>query len=213
MSDPQRKFQGVWIPADLWLDRDLSFVEKVMLTEINSLETEEKGCYATNAYFAEFFGLSVSRVSEVISALAAKNRISITVIREGKRIVERQIRMTPPFGKPNTPPSENTKNPFGKGDEPPSEKAKENNTKSSKPRNISSKVSLPENFAVSDRVSQWAAQKGHTRLDERLEHFVGTAKARGYAYADWDQAFMNAIREDWAKLGKSSPTQKPGFAW
>ncbi|WP_203234332.1 helix-turn-helix domain-containing protein [Burkholderia mayonis] len=124
----QRKFQGVWIPADLWLDRTMSITEKVMLAEIDSLEDKERGCYASNAYFAEFFGLSISRVSEIISSLAAKKLVDVQLIRDGKRIVERQIRLLPPpFGKPNTP-SENTANPFGKGDEPPSEKAKGNST-------------------------------------------------------------------------------------
>lgn len=59
---------------------------------------------------------------------------------------------------------------------------------------------LPHDFAISDRVRAWAADKGHTRLDERLEHFVGKAKANGYRYADWDEAFMTAVRDDWAKL-------------
>lgn len=72
MTATPRKFQGVWIPADIWLDRGLSITEKVMLVEIGSLQDDERGCYASNAHFAEFFGLSISRVSEIISALAAK---------------------------------------------------------------------------------------------------------------------------------------------
>ncbi|CAB3972275.1 MULTISPECIES: helix-turn-helix domain-containing protein [Burkholderia] len=124
----QRKFQGVWIPANLWLDRTMSITEKVMLAEIDSLEDKVRGCYASNAYFAEFFGLSISRVSEIISSLAAKKLVDVQLIRDGKRIVERQIRVLPnPFGKPNTP-SEKTANPFGKGDEPPSENTKGNST-------------------------------------------------------------------------------------
>lgn len=64
----------------------------------------------------------------------------------------------------------------------------------------SRKTSLPDDFGISDRVKQWAAVKGYTRLEERLEHFVGKAKAAGYTYVDWDEAFMGAIRDDWAKL-------------
>lgn len=48
---------------------------------------------------------------------------------------------------------------------------------------------------------EWAADKGHVRLDEHLEFFIGRAKSKGYVYADWDQAFMNAIRDNWAKVG------------
>ena len=124
-----RKFQGVWIPADLWLDRALSLTEKVMLVEISSLEHEERGCYATNAHFAEFFGLSNSRVSEIINGLAAKGFLVVDLIREGRQIVERQIWIANPFGKPKTP-SENTATPFGKRCDPPSENTKGNNTKS-----------------------------------------------------------------------------------
>lgn len=61
-------------------------------------------------------------------------------------------------------------------------------------------MSLPEDFGISDRVREWAADKGHDRLEERLVHFVGYARANGKSYADWDQGFMNAIRDDWAKL-------------
>lgn len=138
MSSLERKFQGVWIPAETWLDRGLSITEKVMLVEIASLETPDRGCYATNAHFSQFFDLSVSRVSEIISGLASKGIVEVEQIREGKRIVERRIRVVPvavdrrkpaetPFENPNTP-SENAANPFGKDGEPPSEKAKGNNT-------------------------------------------------------------------------------------
>lgn len=60
---------------------------------------------------------------------------------------------------------------------------------------------IPENFALSERVRRWASEKGHTRLPERLERFVSLAKAKGYQYVDWDEAFMTAVRDDWAKLG------------
>lgn len=62
------------------------------------------------------------------------------------------------------------------------------------------KTPLPANFAISDRVRAWASDKGHGRLEERLEHFVGKARMNGYRYADWDEALMTAIRDDWAKL-------------
>jgi hypothetical protein len=59
---------------------------------------------------------------------------------------------------------------------------------------------IPESFAVSERVSAWAAVKGYDRLDEHLAAFTRKAKAKGYTYQSWDDAFMEAIREDWAKL-------------
>ncbi|MFM0020891.1 hypothetical protein [Paraburkholderia azotifigens] len=209
MNDDNRKFKGVWIPAELWLDQRLSITEKVMLVEIDSLESEDRGCYRQNAAFAKFFGLSISRVSEIISGLAEKGLVTIEQIREGNRVIERRIRMVHPFEKPNTPPSEKAMNPFGKGDEPPSEKAKESNTRRGNTKSNSIKTSLPEDFAISERVREWASEKGNGRLEERFEHFVGVARANGYRYIDWDQAFMNAVRDDWAKLGAGATRNRP----
>ncbi len=70
-------------------------------------------------------------------------------------------------------------------------------------------VPLPPDFTISDAVREWAMEKGHGSLLEHLEAFVGRAKAKGYTYLDWDQAFMNAIREDWAGLTKIKAAAHP----
>lgn len=62
------------------------------------------------------------------------------------------------------------------------------------------RVPLPDGFSVSDRVRAWAEKRGFDRLDEHLEAFRFTAQKHAYAYADWDAALMEAIREDWAQL-------------
>ncbi len=69
---------------------------------------------------------------------------------------------------------------------------------------------MPSGFEISDRVRKWAAEKGYDRLEERFEHFVSKAKANGYAYADWDEAFMGAIRDDWARLTAKPANTHPG---
>ena len=61
-------------------------------------------------------------------------------------------------------------------------------------------VSLPDGFCVSDNVKKWARENGHDMLQERLAHFTDWALASGKTYVDWDRAFMNAIRGDWARL-------------
>ena len=67
-------------------------------------------------------------------------------------------------------------------------------------RTQSKKKPLPEDFAVSERVKAWAAEGGFGQLEQHLDAFKRKATAKAYAYADWDAAFMEAIREDWAKL-------------
>lgn len=71
------------------------------------------------------------------------------------------------------------------------------------------KVSMPLDFEISERVKNWAVEKGHTRLDEHMESFRAKVQAHGYQYADWDAAFMEAIRTDWAKLGSAPPKPSP----
>lgn len=59
---------------------------------------------------------------------------------------------------------------------------------------------LPADFKISERVKTWADSKGLTDLDPDLEFFLGRMRANGKAYIDWDEAFMNCVREDWAGL-------------
>lgn len=59
---------------------------------------------------------------------------------------------------------------------------------------------LPDDFKVSERVQKWAAERRFDHLDEHLEVFISKARAKGYTYVDWDDAFMSCIREDWGKL-------------
>lgn len=64
-----RDFKGVWIPKEVWLDRRLNALEKVILAEIDSLDMGEDGCFASNKYLAEFCGCSESKVSSAVSKL------------------------------------------------------------------------------------------------------------------------------------------------
>jgi hypothetical protein len=66
-------------------------------------------------------------------------------------------------------------------------------------------TAIPEDFAVSDAVKTWAVKGGYVDLSKHLEFFVGRMRASGKTYVDWDQAFMNCIREDWAKLRSALP--------
>lgn len=89
-----RAFKGVWIPKEIWLSEDLTLQEKVFLVEIDSLDNEE-GCFAGNAYFADFFQLSKSRVSQIISNLEKKELITLNYIYKinSKEIDRRVIRI------------------------------------------------------------------------------------------------------------------------
>ncbi len=69
MAENQRDFKGVWIPKAVWLDSRLTALDKVILTEIDSLDQGERGCYASNAHIASFCQCSERKVSDSISQL------------------------------------------------------------------------------------------------------------------------------------------------
>jgi hypothetical protein len=78
-----RDFKGVWIPKEIWLNTDLSIIEKVLLVEIDSLDNSERGCFASNEYLASFVQLSEGRVANVISDLK-KRKFIIQVFFDGR---------------------------------------------------------------------------------------------------------------------------------
>lgn len=73
------------------------------------------------------------------------------------------------------------------------------------------KVPLPNDFGISDRVRAWAGEKGFTRLEAHFENFVSACRKAGYVYADWDEAFMDAVRKDWAKLSQPQARASPAY--
>ena len=85
MENLERQFKGIWIPREIWLSKDLTLQEKVLLVEIDSLDNEN-GCTATNQYFADFFGISKTRISILINNLIKKGYIiSNIVYKEGTK--------------------------------------------------------------------------------------------------------------------------------
>ena len=87
----ERDFKGIWIPKEIWLSNDLTLQEKVFLVDIDSLDNEE-GCYASNQYFADFFGKSTTRVSLIIKSLTDKGYIASTLIyKEGSKQILKRV--------------------------------------------------------------------------------------------------------------------------
>ena len=88
----ERDFKGIWIPKEVWLNKELKIIEKLFLVEIDSLDNEY-GCFASNKYFSEFFGITKGRCSQVITKLKEKRLIDIRFEKEGKVIVKRIIKV------------------------------------------------------------------------------------------------------------------------
>lgn len=86
MEKPSRDFKGIWIPKEIWLTEELSIMEKVLFVEIHSLDNE-RGCFASNKYFAGFFGIHPRRIAGHIASLKQKGFITVTIHNLNERVI------------------------------------------------------------------------------------------------------------------------------
>lgn len=74
MEDNKRYFKGIWIEAEIWLDKDLAPLDKIIYAEIVSLDGP-KGCIASNKYLAEFCQCSERKIQDAVRLLKQKGYI------------------------------------------------------------------------------------------------------------------------------------------
>ena len=87
----KRKFKGVWIDRQIWLDKDLTIYEKFLLVEIDSLDNNSS-CFASNDYFAEFMDLKKRRIQDIIQSLEKKGYLKRELIfKPGTKLVAKRL--------------------------------------------------------------------------------------------------------------------------
>lgn len=98
-----RDFKGVWIPKELFLNETLSWAEKILLIEIDSLDQNGQGCFASNEYLAKFIQVSEGSMANMIVKLMNKGYI----IKKGFDGRKRYISVNPDLTKILTQTSQN----------------------------------------------------------------------------------------------------------
>ena len=169
-----RDFKGIWIPKEIWLTKELTLMEKLFLIEIDSLDNDQH-CFASNAYFAEFFDISKGRCTQIIKSLESKGFIHIQLEREKKVITKRLIRVV---NKLNTPIAK-TKQGYLENDE-------ENNTLPNKTIN-NTEGTLPKKIKRFQKPS----------LDELFEF------KNSHKYLPDPHKFLNYYESNGWKVGRS----------
>ena len=83
------------IPANVRYDKTLTPNAKLLFGEITALCNEKGYCWASNAYFAELYGVSKTSISNWISSLQKNGYISVDMIykENSKEIQNRYIRI------------------------------------------------------------------------------------------------------------------------
>ncbi len=186
----ERDFKGIWIPREIWLASDLTLLEKIFLVEIDSLDNDQN-CYASNAYFADFFGISKGRCTQIIKSLEAKGFIQIQLIRDKNVIKKRVIRVV---RKLNTPIAK-TKQGYLENDE-------DNNT-SLNNTDIGGKP--PKRF-TKPSLAQVTEYKNQNQYISNPQAFLDYHESRGWVVGrspmkDWKGAFRRweSNEKKWSK--------------
>lgn len=68
------------IPADVRYDRNLKDKAKLLYGEITSLSNKDGYCFASNKYFADLYGVSITTISTLIKNLIDNNYIESEII-------------------------------------------------------------------------------------------------------------------------------------
>lgn len=87
------EFNGVWIPADAWLDKRLSATEKMVLAGIGSMCVNGE-CGASNDDIARFCQCSTSKVSKAIAKLANLGYMRIVSFDGRTRTIEMAVQQS-----------------------------------------------------------------------------------------------------------------------
>ena len=156
-----RDFKGVWIPKNIWLSKDLTLQEKVFFVEIDSLDNEN-GCFASNSYFAEFFGLSTRRVSSIIKSLCDKGLIKSTIFyKKGTKQIEKRV-----LNVCSIPLSKESSIPYGrKVQEPMEGKFADNSTLNNKFNNTDNNINNKEETSSSNGESSSSSDESEKSND------------------------------------------------
>lgn len=87
----ERGFKGIWIPSEVWLDENLTALDKMILAEVDSLDQGNNGCYASNKYLAKFCGCSETKVSTSISRLIGCGLLYVESFDGRQRILKSRL--------------------------------------------------------------------------------------------------------------------------
>ncbi len=127
----ERQFCGVWISADVWLDKRLSLVEKALLAEVESFTGNGKTFHKSNDTIQTEYGISKNTIARALRKLEHlqfvdirfNGRVRHVSLREGRLPkMERQTMQNGDAASPNVVATNTTK------------KTRDNTTKESKAR-------------------------------------------------------------------------------
>lgn len=198
----ERDFKGVWIPKEIYVNRDLNPTEKFLLVEIDSLAKNGE-CFASNEHFAQFLQISKDRVSKLLTKLRRMGLIEIVLIyKQGSKEIEKRI--ITPLGAVTYTPRREHLDPIGADtDTPLGADAYDNNTVINNTNNntisinkkINKKGQKNSNSAEleSEFESLWRKYPRKIGKAKALQSYIKARKSKKYTYEQIDSGLNKYI--------------------
>lgn len=215
----ERKFKGIWIPAELWNSKELSLQEKCLIAEIDSF-TE---FWMSNKTIGEFLGVSKDRAKQIIAKMKDSGIIEVETFRdaETKQIVKRVIAVSNNFkrkifeaslNKNNDYPSRGENSPTPRGENYP-ESNKSFYNKSSLDNKGDNPPALPQVHKKSKRFVKPTVDEVRAYCEERQngidpEYFVDYYEARGWIASKTPMKDWKAAVRTWERRDNNRPRYK-----
>lgn len=106
-DDAKREVKGLWIPIEIWTDKNLSITEKALYAEIDSFTTNDKACFVSNKHIADFLGTTETNSSKILNSLIDKGYVVVEKF-DGRRRYIRSVQ-TRKFDNPASKSEQHTK--------------------------------------------------------------------------------------------------------
>lgn len=84
----ERQIKGIFIPIEIWENKDLSWNEKILLMEIDSFTSKNLPCFFSNEYIADLLGVKENTASILLSRLVKKGYVRRVGFNGRERYVE-----------------------------------------------------------------------------------------------------------------------------
>lgn len=94
MNNTERNVKGIWIPIEIWEDRNLTWNEKILFLEIDSFTSKDKDCYISNDYISNLLGVCETTANKILSSLINKGYIIKTSFDGRRRYVKSALHFT-----------------------------------------------------------------------------------------------------------------------
>ena len=86
--------KGIWIPAEIWFNEELTLEEKILLASIDILDGGE-GCHASDKYFSLFLNKGPRQIQNYLKKLKDKKLIEVRNPQSKNRLIySRMDRLT-----------------------------------------------------------------------------------------------------------------------